>query len=68
MHKKVIDESSAPQEVRVRRRNTQGSQTTSLSITLPNELNQTINGMVATTAKSRSLIISELLKKGLRNE
>lgn len=52
-------------EQTVRRRNTQGRSTTAVSITLPHELNQTINGIVVKTKKSRSLVITELLEKGL---
>lgn len=53
-------------QIPVRRRNTQGTQTIGVSITLPKGLNQTINGMVAKSTKSRSLIISELIEKGLQ--
>lgn len=60
-----VTESSEQEEVSVRRRNTQGVQTTAVSITLPKELNQTINGIVVKTKKSRSLVIAELLEKGL---
>lgn len=49
----------------VRRRNTQGTNTVAVSITIPKELNQTINGIVVRTTKSRSLVISELIKKGI---
>lgn len=60
-----IKDSSEQAEIPVRRRNTQGVQTTAVSITLPNALNQTINNIVVKTTKSRSLVITELLKKGL---
>ncbi len=59
--------SSEPDSIPVRRRNTQGVQTSPISITLPNELNQTINGIVVKTSKSRSLVIAELIEKGLRS-
>lgn len=50
----------------VRRRNAgSGRATTAVSITLPNELNQTINGLAVTSNKTRSLVIAELIKKGL---
>lgn len=62
----TVTGSSEPDEVHVRRRNTQGTQTTPVSITIPNELNQTINGIVVKTKKSRSLVISELIEKGLK--
>jgi hypothetical protein len=61
----VID-SSEPGTVPVRRRNTQGALTSPISITLPKELHQTINGIVVETNKSRSLVIAELIEKGLQ--
>ena len=54
-------------KVPVRRRNTSGATTTAMSITLPNELAQTINGIVVKTKQSRSLVISELIEKGLNH-
>ena len=63
----TVTDSSAPDAVPVRRRNTQGVRTEAVSITLPKELNQTINGIVVKTSKSRSLVIAELIEKGLRN-
>ena len=59
--------SSEPDSIPVRRRNTQGALTSPISITLPKELHQTINGIVVETNKSRSLVITELIEKGLRN-
>ena len=48
-----------------RRRNTGGVQTHPVTITIPKDLNQTINGIVVKTSKSRSLVITELIEKGL---
>lgn len=64
-HIPVQDESESG-NVPVRRRNTQGTQTVGISFTLPKELNQTINGIVVQTTKSRSLVITELIEKGLQ--
>ena len=50
----------------MRRRNTQGVNTVPLTITLPKELTKLINSMVTETTKSRSLIITELIEKGLK--
>lgn len=50
----------------VRRRNTRGVRTVTVAVSLPKELNQTINGIVVKDKKSRSLVISELLVKGLK--
>lgn len=58
---------SEPDSIPVRRRNTQGVQTSPISITLPTELHQTINGIVVDTNKSRSLVITELIEKGLKD-
>lgn len=57
----------SPEEHRipVRRRRTSGSQMDSVTITLPKDLHQTINGIVVTDEKSRSLVITELLRAGL---
>lgn len=43
-----------------------GKGTKSISITLPTELNQTINNIAVRNRKSRSLVISEILEKGLK--
>lgn len=66
----VAGGSSVGENIPVRRqRNTQGKQTVTVAVSLPKELNQTINGIVVKDNKSRSRVISELLKKGLeRNE
>ena len=68
MTKKTInvsdDAGETPITVR-RRRFSPGSQTTAVSISLPNELNQTTNGIIAKTAQSRSEIITTLIEKGL---
>lgn len=67
MTKKIqVAGSSEAGEIPVRRRNTQGVQTVPMNITLPIELSQTINGIVVKTAKSRSLVIAELIEKGLK--
>lgn len=58
--------SSESAEVPVRRRNPQGSKIELVSASIPTELAQTINGIVVKTKKSRSLVISELLEKGLK--
>ena len=62
-----VTDSPSGEVIPVRRRNTQGAQTTAVSITLPKELNQIINGIVVKTTKSRSLVISELVEKGLKS-
>jgi hypothetical protein len=62
-----LTESSEAEAVPVRRRNTQAN-TIPVTISLPKELNQTINGIVVKTNKSRSLVIAELLEKGLSHE
>ena len=59
--------SSEQDLIPVRLRNKQGRLTSPISITLPIELHQTINGIVVETNKSRSLVITELIEKGLRN-
>jgi len=61
----VKDSNSESGAVPIRRRNTGGVKTAAVSITLPKELNQTINGIVVKTKKSRSLVIAELIEKGL---
>lgn len=61
-----VADNSVQDEVPVRRQINKGGRTTAaVSITLPIELNQTINGIVVETNKSRSLVIAELLEKGL---
>jgi hypothetical protein len=57
---------SEAKTVPVRRRNPQGSETELVSASIPKELAQTINGIVVKTRKSRSLVISELIEKGLK--
>lgn len=59
--------SSTQDSIPVRRRNTQGALTSPVSITLPKKLQQTINGIVVTSNKSRSLVITELIEEGLLN-
>lgn len=59
-------DSTDAEVVPVRLRNIQGRSTVPLSITIPKELNQTINGIHVKTGKSKSLVITELLEKGLR--
>lgn len=63
--KAQVTDNSEPVSIPVRRRNTQGSHTEGIAITIPKELNQTINGIVVKTKKSRSLVITELIEKGL---
>lgn len=55
------------EQVTVRRRNPQGSETELVSASIPKELNQRINGIVVKTKKSRSLVITELIEKGFEN-
>jgi len=66
MKKIEVAGSSESGQVPVRRRNTQGVNTEPVSITLPKELNKTISKIVVTTNKSRSLVITELIEKGLK--
>ena len=47
------------------KRNVQGASTVAVSITLPIELNKTINDLATSEHKTRSLVIAELLEKGL---
>lgn len=62
-----IRDDSRDEDVSVKRvNNVRGRNTTQLSITLPTELHQTINGIVVETRKSRSLVITELLEAGLK--
>lgn len=63
----VKDNSSESGSVPVRRRNTGGVQTVARSVTLPIELDQTINGRSAKTGEGRSLIISELAQEAIEN-
>lgn len=63
-----VDGSSVQEQVPVRRRNPQGTETENFSVSVPKELAQTINGIVVTTSKSRSLVITQLLEKGLKAE
>ena len=58
---------SIPQKVEVKRRkyNSRGVTVDKLAITLPKTLNQTINGIAVRDNKSRSLVIAELIEKGL---
>lgn len=66
MNKQIkVTDNSAQDKVPVRRRS-QGRQMTAVSVSLPKELNQTINGIVVKTTKSRSLVITELLERGLQ--
>lgn len=62
----VKDESETG-SVPVRRRNTGGVQTVARSVTLPIELDQTINGRIAKTGEGRSLIISQLAEEAIEN-
>lgn len=59
--------SSEAGDVPVRRRNPQGSRIEQVSASIPEELAQKINGIVVKTKKSRSLVISELIEKGLKD-
>lgn len=63
-----VTDDSKLEKLPVRRRNTQGVQTVPVSITLPIELNQTINTIAIKAKKSRSLVITELIEKGLSHE
>jgi len=69
MNKKNINVSDVPSEpevIPVRRRNPKGAGVVIISASIPVELNQVINGISVKTTKSRSLVITELLKKGLK--
>lgn len=46
-------------------RNPQERKTVAISATIPVILNQTINGIAVRDNKTRSLVITELLEKGL---
>lgn len=50
------------------RRRRKGDTVDTISISIPKQLNQTINGIAVKDNKSRSLVISELLEKGLKEE
>lgn len=62
----VKADSSEPVRIPVRRRRKQGAEFENLSVSVPKELAQTINGIVVKTAESRSKVITELLEKGLQ--
>lgn len=62
-----VTDSSEQDSVPVRRRNTRGRTTVPMNITIPEELHQTINGIVVKTNKSRSMVITELIEKGLKS-
>lgn len=49
----------------VRRRNPQGSEAETISASIPKELVNQINDIAMKTGKSKSLVIAELVKKGL---
>lgn len=57
--------SSVQDAVPVRRRNTQGARTANLSVTIPKELNSKLEDLMVKTNKTKSLIITELVEKGL---
>lgn len=63
-HIPVSDESEGEVVFEVKRAKW-GKGTNSISITIPSKLNQTINGIAVKSKKSRSLVITELLEKGL---
>jgi hypothetical protein len=48
------------------RRRSRGRITEPLNVTIPVELAQTINGILVTSGKTRSALISELIEKGLK--
>ena len=60
---------STPQKVEVKRQkyNSRGTNIDKLSITLPKTLNQTVNGIAVRDNKSRSMVITELIEKGLNS-
>lgn len=64
---KSTKKTESSEQLPVRRRNTQGRTTTAMSVTIPTELNQRINGIAVKTKKSRSLVITELIEKGFEN-
>ena len=69
MQKKIeVTGDSDTQAVPISRRNSKGSKSEVIAISIPQKLHQTINGIVVKTAKSRSLVISELIEKGLNHE
>lgn len=61
----VTDGGQETEKIPIRHRNTQGVQTVPVTSTLPKDLLQTINGIVVKDEKSRSLVITELLRAGL---
>lgn len=50
-----------------KRRNSAGRRTETIAISIPKELNQTVNGIAVRDAKTRSRVISELIRKGLES-
>lgn len=48
-----------------KKRNSGGVTTETISISIPITLNQTINGIIVRDNKTRSLVITELIRKGL---
>lgn len=60
-----IDDESNTADVAVRRRNPAGRGYENISASIPKELSEQINEIVSDTKKSRSLVISELIEKGL---
>ena len=64
MNINVQHDSGAGDILPVRRRR-KGVTVETISISVPKELNQTINGIMVRDNKSRSLVISELIEKGL---
>lgn len=66
-HIPVEDGSNEGYVMPVRRRR-KGDTVDTISISIPKQLNQTINGIAVKDNKSRSLVISELLEKGLKEE
>ena len=64
-----VNGDSTPQKVEVKRRryNSRGTTVDKLAITLPKTLNQTIKGIAVRDNKSRSLVIAELIEKGLNS-
>ena len=66
-HIPVEDGSNGGDIMPVRRRR-KGDTVDTISISIPKQLNQTINGIAVKDNKSRSLVISEILEKGLKEE
>lgn len=63
----VTDDASAPIDVPIRRRNTPGINTVAVTVTVPKELLEKLDKLVAKTTKSRSFVVVELIEKGLEN-